>query len=107
VDCSIEYELPNAPKIPKNSQPILMIPLTYQKKLQQLRTSPCSGPSCRQCQEASRSKLPETAEPEQRKASKRSYAVAVGSAEALYKQSMQGKPLFWVSYTLCLSSSSF
>lgn len=25
VDCSIEYELPNAPKIPKNSQPILMI----------------------------------------------------------------------------------
>ena len=25
VDCSIEYELPNAPKIPKNSDPILMI----------------------------------------------------------------------------------
>ena len=25
VDCSIEYELPNAPKIPKNSEPILMI----------------------------------------------------------------------------------
>jgi hypothetical protein len=25
VDCSIEYELPNAPKIPKNSAPILMI----------------------------------------------------------------------------------
>ena len=25
VDCSIEYELPNAPRIPKNSQPILMI----------------------------------------------------------------------------------
>jgi len=25
VDCSIEYELPNAPKIPKNSSPILMI----------------------------------------------------------------------------------
>merc|ERR1712066_1128661 len=25
VDCSIEYELPNAPRIPKNSLPILMI----------------------------------------------------------------------------------
>ena len=25
VDCSIEYELPNAPKIPKNSAPILMM----------------------------------------------------------------------------------
>jgi len=25
VDCSIEYELPNAPKIPKNSAPILMV----------------------------------------------------------------------------------
>lgn len=25
VDCSIEYDLPNAPKIPKNSAPILMV----------------------------------------------------------------------------------
>ena len=31
VDCSIEYELPNAPKIPKNSAPILMIHPGYQK----------------------------------------------------------------------------
>ena len=29
VDCSIEYELPNAPKIPKNSSPILMIHPEY------------------------------------------------------------------------------
>merc|ERR1719278_434452 len=31
VDCSIEYELPNAPKIPKNSEPILMIHSGYNK----------------------------------------------------------------------------
>ena len=31
VDCSIEYELPNAPKIPKNSEPILMIHPAYKK----------------------------------------------------------------------------
>ncbi|QQP39616.1 Centrosomal and chromosomal factorlike, partial [Caligus rogercresseyi] len=29
VDCSIEYELPNAPKVPKNSEPILMIHPAY------------------------------------------------------------------------------
>eukprot|EP00096_Caligus_rogercresseyi_P010014 TRINITY_DN351_c0_g1_i1.p1 TRINITY_DN351_c0_g1~~TRINITY_DN351_c0_g1_i1.p1 ORF type:complete len:380 (-),score=139.06 TRINITY_DN351_c0_g1_i1:1095-2234(-) len=32
VDCSIEYELPNAPKIPQNSQPILMIHPAYKQK---------------------------------------------------------------------------
>jgi len=33
VDCSIEYELPNAPKIPKNSDPILMIhPVSKSRK---------------------------------------------------------------------------
>ena len=31
VDCSIEYDLPNAPKIPKNSEPILMIHPSYVK----------------------------------------------------------------------------
>uniref|UniRef100_A0A0K2VFJ0 Uncharacterized protein n=1 Tax=Lepeophtheirus salmonis TaxID=72036 RepID=A0A0K2VFJ0_LEPSM len=31
VDCSIEYELPNAPKIPLNSEPILMIHPSYYK----------------------------------------------------------------------------
>ncbi|XP_040569056.1 uncharacterized protein [Lepeophtheirus salmonis] len=31
VDCSIEYELPNAPKVPKNSEPILMIHPSYMK----------------------------------------------------------------------------
>ena len=35
VDCSIEYELPNAPKIPKNSLPILMIHPGYQQKKRQ------------------------------------------------------------------------
>ena len=35
VDCSIEYELPNAPKIPKNSLPILMIHPGYQEKKRQ------------------------------------------------------------------------
>ena len=34
VDCSIEYELPNAPKIPKNSLPILMIHPGFQQKKQ-------------------------------------------------------------------------
>eukprot|EP00096_Caligus_rogercresseyi_P000951 TRINITY_DN1152_c0_g1_i1.p1 TRINITY_DN1152_c0_g1~~TRINITY_DN1152_c0_g1_i1.p1 ORF type:complete len:231 (-),score=42.74 TRINITY_DN1152_c0_g1_i1:137-829(-) len=29
VDCSIEYELPNAPKVPKHSEPILMIHPDY------------------------------------------------------------------------------
>ena len=34
VDCSIEYELPNAPKIPKNSDPILMIhPVSKSRKV--------------------------------------------------------------------------
>ncbi|XP_059086384.1 uncharacterized protein LOC131883069 [Tigriopus californicus] len=33
VDCSIEYDLPNAPKIPKNSDPILMIHPAYSQKL--------------------------------------------------------------------------
>ena len=35
VDCSIEYELPNAPKIPKNSLPILMVDQRYQQKQKQ------------------------------------------------------------------------
>jgi len=108
VDCSIEYELPNAPKIPKNSSPILMIPPTYQKKLiaqqqqqqQQIqqRSSPCSGPQCRQCQEASlmRKKLKDNVEVERlivaaaaesRKATKRTYAE---TTENIYKHSIQG-----------------
>ena len=33
VDCSIEYELPNAPKIPKNSLPILMIHPGYKPQV--------------------------------------------------------------------------
>jgi hypothetical protein len=104
VDCSIEYELPNAPKIPKNSQPILMIPPTYQKKLiaqqqqqqqqqQQIqqRSSPCSGPQCRQCQEATllRKKLKEAGD-NQKRASKRSYSTAIEVTENGYKQSLQG-----------------
>jgi len=32
VDCSIEYDLPNAPKIPRGSQPILMIHPAYAKR---------------------------------------------------------------------------
>ena len=61
VDCSIEYELPNAPKIPKNSLPILMIhpgfiqdsakkvhqqQRSYQQQAQQQKI--CSVPNC-QC----------------------------------------------------------
>ena len=45
VDCSIEYELPNAPKIPKNSQPILMVHPGYQKKLQASSASQPRRPS--------------------------------------------------------------
>jgi len=96
VDCSIEYELPNAPKIPKNSQPILMIHPTYQKKLiaaQQIqlqRSSPCTGPHCRQCQEESmllkKSKGDTMTTPE-RKASKRTYS----AIENIFKNSFQGK----------------
>ena len=37
VDCSIEYDLSNAPKIPKNSAPILMIDPRYQKRQQQIQ----------------------------------------------------------------------
>lgn len=53
VDCSIEYELPNAPKIPKNSLPILMIHPGYLKKKaaqqqQQSVLRSCSLPNC-QC----------------------------------------------------------
>ena len=51
VDCSIEYELPNAPKIPKNSLPILMIHPGYKQKMmmkkEQLHNQ-CSTPNC-QC----------------------------------------------------------
>lgn len=52
VDCSIEYELPNAPKIPKNSEPILMIHPSYPKKKATTTTPsatpmPCSAPNCR------------------------------------------------------------
>lgn len=67
VDCSIEYELPNAPKIPKNSLPILMIDQRYQQKQQKRQQQQmlmniknkeaskvnsgaiCKNPSC-QCQ---------------------------------------------------------
>ena len=56
VDCSIEYELPNAPKIPKNSLPILMIHPGYKQKMmmkkeqqqQQASAAQCSTPNC-QC----------------------------------------------------------
>ena len=53
VDCSIEYELPNAPKIPKNSLPILMIHPGYKQKMSmiQQKSKPepqCSTPNC-QC----------------------------------------------------------
>merc|ERR1712115_377466 len=51
VDCSIEYELPNAPKIPKNSLSILMIHPGYKQKMmmkkEQLHNQ-CSTPNC-QC----------------------------------------------------------
>jgi len=112
VDCSIEYELPNAPKIPKNSSPILMIPPTYQKKLiaqqqqqqqqqqqiQQQRSSPCSGPQCRQCQEASLMRKQLKVENgdiggtnSDRKATKRTYSSAIEtSSENIYKHSIQG-----------------
>ena len=52
VDCSIEYELPNAPKIPKNSLPILMIHPGYKQKMmmkkEQASAAQCSTPNC-QC----------------------------------------------------------
>lgn len=103
VDCSIEYELPNAPKIPKNSQPILMIHPTYHKKLlaQQIqlqRSSPCTGPHCRQCQEESmllkKSKGDTMTTPE-RKASKRTYS----AIENIFKNSFQGKSGTFSSFT--------
>lgn len=101
VDCSIEYELPNAPKIPKNSQPILMIHPTYQKKLiaqqQQIqqRSSPCTGPQCRQCHESAliRKKFKESGDMStnsERKATKRTYSVAIETTENIYKHSIQG-----------------
>ncbi|CAF2742695.1 unnamed protein product [Lepeophtheirus salmonis] len=39
VDCSIEYELPNAFKIPQNSDPILMIHPDYQSESLRVKTS--------------------------------------------------------------------
>ena len=57
VDCSIEYELPNAPKIPKNSLPILMIHPGYKQKMSMIQKkevstavqpAQCSTPNC-QC----------------------------------------------------------
>lgn len=48
VDCSIEYELPNAPKIPKNSLPILMIHPGYKQKMMMNKEQQCSTPNC-QC----------------------------------------------------------
>ncbi|XP_040568991.1 uncharacterized protein [Lepeophtheirus salmonis] len=43
VDCSIEYELPNAPKVPKNSEPILMIHPDYSKRKAKSKKSACSS----------------------------------------------------------------
>uniref|UniRef100_A0A0K2TNM1 Centrosomal and chromosomal factorlike [Ceratitis capitata] n=1 Tax=Lepeophtheirus salmonis TaxID=72036 RepID=A0A0K2TNM1_LEPSM len=45
VDCSIEYELPNAPKVPKNSEPILMIHPAYRVHKTAKRTLPSSSSS--------------------------------------------------------------
>ena len=45
VDCSIEYELPNAPKIPKNSLPILMIHPGYKPRVHKKQgraAAPCN-----------------------------------------------------------------
>ena len=43
VDCSIEYELPNAPKIPKNSEPILMIHPGIKNKSVKKNSEDCSS----------------------------------------------------------------
>merc|ERR1712018_665542 len=43
VDCSIEYELPNAPKIPKNSEPILMIHPGINNKSVKKNSEGCSS----------------------------------------------------------------
>merc|ERR1711981_710792 len=45
VDCSIEYELPNAPKIPKNSEPILMIHPGINNKHVKKSSEGCSNSS--------------------------------------------------------------
>ena len=62
VDCSIEYDLPNAPKIPKNSEPILMVDRgtmarmrqqqqqqMQQQQQQQQQRQQCNVKDCRQC----------------------------------------------------------
>ena len=86
-----------------------MIPPTYQKKLiaqqqqqqqqqqqiQQQRSSPCTGPQCRQCQEASmmRKKLKENGDitSSERKTTKRTYSMAIETTtENIYKHSIQG-----------------
>lgn len=67
VDCSIEYELPNAPKIPKNSQPILMIHPGYKARLQQKK----------ECHQRGACQCNTTSQQPKRTAVKRSYATAM------------------------------
>lgn len=71
VDCSIEYELPNAPKIPKNSQPILMIHPGYKARLQPQKKE-CHQRGACQCNTHS-----QPAQQPKRTAVKRSYATAM------------------------------
>ena len=95
VDCSIEYELPNAPKIPKNSLPILMVDQRYQQKQKQrqqqqqqllmniknkeankVNSIRCKNPNCH-CQKQVNSSTLKTG-------MKRSYSNAMGSQQPQY-----------------------
>jgi len=108
VDCSIEYELPNAPKIPKNSAPILMIYPGYKppratprvvqpakpKAVPATSSQPASaecnghrGGACQQCIAATTT----IATPQTRGGVKRSYATA-GLSNDFYKHLNQPQP---------------
>jgi len=100
VDCSIEYELPNAPKIPKNSLPILMIHPGYKPKPQRVNVQPakpkavpaaapaseCNGHRGGACQCTTTNPTPTKS-----RAVKRSYATAMSNPD-FYKHLNQPQP---------------
>lgn len=84
VDCSIEYELPNAPKIPKNSLPILMIHPGYKAKCH--RGVPC------QCNNKVQPQ-PQPQPPKiQKRTLKRSYNQAMNNSTVDYYSKIQHLP---------------
>ena len=80
VDCSIEYELPNAPKIPKNSLPILMIHPGYKKPVKKSSSAQASSVACniKGCSTCVKQAQHQQAQPVKR-AAKRSYESAMSN----------------------------